>query len=105
MCVSTIARAQPRDLLLTSTMLPFGTMCRVPSYARSAVARSVSHSTRPRIGFAGVRISTVSPTPNWFSSRMKNPVSVSFTMLCAPNPSATPTIPALAMNGASGTSR
>ena len=50
-------------------------------------------------------ISTMSPTPNWFSSRMKNPVSVSLTMLCAPNPSATPAIPALAMNGARGTSR
>jgi len=36
---------------------------------------------------------------------MKKPVSVSFTMLCAPNPSATPAIPALAKNGPSGTSR
>jgi hypothetical protein len=81
-------------------MLPFGTTCNVPSYARRAVARKVNHSTRPITGLAVVRTSTVSPTPNWFSSRMKKPLRPSFTMLCAPNPRATPAIPALAISGA-----
>src|ERR671919_1727112 len=100
---STIARAHPRDLLLTSWMLPFGMMCSVPSKSRSVVTRSVSDSTLPDTGFAVVRTSTTSATPNWFSSRMKNPDSVSRTIDCAPKPSATPAIPALAKNGPSGT--
>ena len=102
---STIARAQPRDLLLTTWMFPFGTRCSVPSKSRSVVTRRVSASTLPLTG-AGRRLQlrSTSPTPNWFSSRMKNPESVSRTIDCAPNPSATPATPALAKNGPSGTS-
>src|SRR6266498_2108269 len=86
-------------------MLPFGTTCSVPSKARRVVMRSVRSSTLPDTGPAVVWTSITSPTPNWFSSRMKNPDRVSLTRLWAPKPSATPATPALARNGARGTSR
>ena len=80
-------------------MFPFGTMLSVPSNARTIVTRSVSASTVPATGSADVWSSTVSPTSYWFSARMKNPESVSRTIVCAPNPSATPAIPAVASSG------
>src|SRR6266511_3691349 len=100
-----MARAQPFDLFDTTWMLPFGTTCSVPSKARRVVMRSVRSSTLPDTGPAVVWTSITSPTPNWFSSRMKNPDKVSLTRLWAPKPSATPATPALARNGARGTSR
>src|SRR6266542_3904182 len=100
-----MARAQPFDLFDTTWMLPFGTTCSVTSKARRVVMRSVRSSTLPDTGPAVVWTSITSPTPNWFSSRMKNPDRVSLTRLWAPKPSATPATPALARNGAMGTSR
>ena len=42
----------------------------------------------------------MSPTPYWSSSSMNRPAIRSLTRLCAPKPSATPTMPALASSGA-----
>jgi hypothetical protein len=44
--------------------------------------------------------STVSPTPNWSSSSMSMPEMKSRTRFCAPNATATPTMPAEARIGA-----
>ena len=41
----------------------------------------------------------MSPTPYWSSSSMNRPAIRSLTRLCAPKPSATPTMPALASSG------
>ena len=68
--------------------------CRCTS--RSVVIRRPTASTVP----VASPTSTTSPTPYWSSSIMNTPDRKSFTRFCAPNPMATPTMPADARIGA-----
>lgn len=65
------------------------------------VIRSPTLSTVPTAS----PTSTTSPTPYWSSNSMNIPVMKSRTKFCAPKPSATPTMPADAMKGATFTPR
>ena len=95
--MSSSARDQCWDMLPTRRISPLGTCQTVPFTARSRVVRSDTASTVP----VASPTSTMSPTPNWSSIRMKMPLRKSFTSDCEPKPSATPMIPAPASNGPS----
>ena len=71
-----------------------------PSYWRSEVVRRLSRSIVPETVSVSVVRSTMSPTSYCASRKMNIPLIVSFTRVCAPNPSATPMIPADAISGA-----
>ncbi len=90
---STTARDHCCDLFPTRRIVPFGTCHTTPSTSRSRVVRRLTPSTVP----LATPASTTSPTPNWSSISMNMPERKSFTSDCAPNPSATPTMPAPAM--------
>ena len=93
--MSSSARAQCWDMLPTRRISPFGTCHIVPSTERSRVVRRLTASTEP----VASPTSTMSPTPNWSSTRMKMPDRKSRTSACEPNPIATPTTPAPARSG------
>ncbi len=67
----------------------------VPLPSRSVVIRRPTASTSPD----ATPTSTMSPTPYWSSSSMNIPDRKSRTRFCAPNPTASPTIPAEARIG------
>ena len=81
--------------LPTLRISPFLTYHMVSSSARIRVTRSDKASTTPVVS----PTTTSSPTPYWSSKNKKMPERKSLTRLCAPNPRATPTSPALATSG------
>ena len=89
-------RAQFWLMLPTRRISPLRTYQTVPLTSRSRVTRRLTASTVPLAS----PTSTTSPTPYWSSKIMKMPDRKSLTRLCAPKPSATPRMPALAMIGA-----
>ncbi len=76
-------------------MIPLGMCQTLPSRSRMRVIRRLMPSTVPEAGPA----SMTSPTPYWSSMSMKMPDKKSRTRFWAPNPTATPTIPAPAKSG------
>ena len=74
---------------------PLRTYQTVPFVSRSVVIRRPTASTLPTAS----PVSTTSPTPYWSSSIMNTPDRKSFTRFWAPNPIATPTMPADARIG------
>ena len=93
--MSSSARDQCWLMLPTRRISPLGTCQTVPSIARSRVVRSDTASTVP----VASPTSTMSPTPNWSSTRMKVPDRKSRTSDCEPKPIATPSTPAPASSG------
>ena len=93
--MSRIARAQTCDIFPTRRISPFGICQRVPRMSRMRVVLNPTDSTVP----VASPTSITSPTPYWSSMSMKMPLSRSRTSDCAPKPTATPTIPAPAING------
>ena len=91
--------------LFVTSISPFGIVESVPSYCRTAVVRRLSVSIVPDTVPEEMVRSTVSPTSNCPSMKMNNPDSESRTIVCAPNPSAIPAIPAEAMIGVISTPR
>ena len=95
MGTSTTTTAQPWLLLPTRTISPLRMYQSTPRPSRIVVIRSPTDSTVPLAS----PTSTTSPTPYWSSMSMKMPDRKSRTRFCAPNPTATPTMPAPAMSG------
>ena len=95
------ARDHPWVMLPTRRISPLRTYQSVPSSDRTCVTRRPTCSTTP---LASPR-STTSPTPYWSSASIEMPARKSFTSVCAPNPSATPTTPAEASRGPTSTCR
>ena len=93
---STTARDHCCDLLPIRRIVPFGMCQTTPSTSRSRVVRRLTPSTVP----VATPASTTSPTPNWSSMSMNMPERKSRTSDCAPNPRATPAMPAPAIRGA-----
>ncbi len=77
-------------MLARRWMLPLGTTCTTPARSRRMIVRSVMRSTSPPVP----SMFATSPTRTWFSRMMKNPLMMSFTSVCAPKPTASPTMPA-----------
>ena len=75
-----------------------------PSAVRTVVTRSVTSSTVPIAGSGrpGTERRMRSPKPYWRSVMMKKPARMSWTMRCAPKPSATPATAAGATRLVSG---
>src|SRR5438105_5191800 len=92
---STVARDHPRLAFATLRISPLAMNHTLPSSARIRVRSRLTSSTIPPVSSTEM----VSPTANWSSLRIISPASRSFTMLCAPKPSAAPMIVAPAMNG------
>ena len=88
--MSICALMSPRDLLDTIVIFRLGMKWSVPSNPRICVVRIPTVEIRP----VTVPTSTESPTSNWFSNKMKNPLTTSDKKPCAPKPSATPASPA-----------
>ena len=93
--MSSSARDQCWLMLPTRRISPLGTCQTVPSIARRRVVRSETASTVPDAS----PTSTMSPTPNWSSTRMNAPDRKSLTSDCEPKPIATPSMPAPAISG------
>ena len=73
-----------------------GTVCTWPCRSRRRMVRMVIASTVP----VWPPAVTTSPTATLSSSRMKSPVMMSFTRVCAPKPMARPATPTPASTGA-----
>ena len=99
-----MARAQSRERLVTWVIWPLGVMTTSPSAVRTVVTRNVTSSTVPIAGsgMPGTERRMRSPKPYWRSVMMKKPARMSWTMRCAPNPSATPATAAGATRLVSG---
>ncbi len=93
--MSTTARDQPRVLLLTTLISPFGMMCMRPV----EIAQDHHPERHPLDHAALPAASITSPTANWFSTRMKKPEMTSLTRLWAPKETARPRMPAPARIG------
>src|SRR4051794_21475758 len=96
MGTSTTATAKPWLELPTRRISPLRTYQTVPLTSRIVVIRRPTASTVPDAS----PTSTTSPTPYWSSSIMNTPERKSFTTFWAPNPMATPRMPAEASTGA-----
>ena len=96
---STIPVDQPWLWLPTCRISPLRTYQTIPLESRSRVTRRPTASTVPVVPSP---VSTRSPTPYWSSRIRKMPDKKSLTSVCAPKPSATPTMPALASSGPIG---
>ena len=74
----------------SDVMLPLGKTWTVPAWSRRTTVRSVIASTSPPVPL----MAATSPTRTWFSRIRKKPLMTSLTSVCAPKPTARPTMPA-----------